>query len=45
MPLSQITLQERDISLLRGLFECRVMTITHATALFFDGKSEAAKNV
>jgi hypothetical protein len=38
-----ISLQDRDIDLLRGLFECRVMTTDHATALYFDGKSEAAK--
>ena len=38
-----ISLQERDVALLRGLFESRVMTNDHATALYFDGKSEAAK--
>jgi hypothetical protein len=38
-----ISLQDRDLSLLRGLLESRVMTTAHATALFFDGKSEAAK--
>ena len=36
-------LQIRDISLIRGLFESRVMTTEHAAALYFDGKSEAAK--
>jgi Replication-relaxation len=41
--LTSINLQNRDIVLLRGLFECRVMTNDHATALYFDGKSEAAK--
>jgi hypothetical protein len=35
--------QERDLKLLRGLFECRVMTKDHATALYFEGKGEAAK--
>ena len=35
--------QDRDFALLRGLFECRVMTTDHATALYFDGKNEAAK--
>lgn len=35
--------QDRDFALLRGLFECRVMTSDHATALYFDGKNEAAK--
>lgn len=43
MPLTSIKLQERDRALLRGLFECRVMTNDHAAALYFDGKSEAAK--
>jgi hypothetical protein len=43
MPLSQISLQERDIFLLRGLFESRVMTTDHATALYFDGKYDPAK--
>jgi hypothetical protein len=38
-----LQLQDRDLALLRGLFECRVMTTDHATALYFDGKSEAAK--
>lgn len=36
-------MQERDAALLRGLFECRVMTTDHTAALYFDGKSEAAK--
>lgn len=38
-----LQLQDRDLALLRGLFECRVMTTDHATALYFDGKNEAAK--
>ena len=33
-----IDLQARDIALLRGLFECRVMTKDHATGLYFEGK-------
>jgi hypothetical protein len=37
-----INLQDRDLALLRGLFECRVMTTAHATALFFDNKIDAA---
>ena len=41
--IDALQLQDRDLALLRGLFECRVMTSDHATALFFDGKSEAAK--
>ena len=43
MPQSSIDLQERDTALLRGLFECRVMTTDHTAALYFDGKGEAAK--
>ena len=38
-----LQLQDRDLALLRGLFECRVMTTDHATALYFEGKGEAAK--
>jgi len=38
-----ISLQDRDLALLRGLFESRVMTNNHAAALYFDGKGEAAK--
>lgn len=36
-------LQERDIALLRDLFESRVMTAAHVAALHFDGRAEAAK--
>ena len=43
MQASPISLQDRDIALLCGLFECRVMTTDHATALYFDGKNEPAK--
>lgn len=39
----RIELQERDIAFLRGLFECRVMTIEHASSLYFDGHGEYAK--
>jgi protein involved in plasmid replication-relaxation len=38
-----LQLQDRDVALLRALFECRVMTNDHAAALFFDGKDQAAK--
>jgi hypothetical protein len=38
-----LQLQDRDLALLRGLFECRVMTTDHATALYFDGNYETAK--
>ena len=34
--------QPRDFRLLRGLFHCRLLTIKHAGALFFDGSEEAA---
>ena len=35
-------LQHRDYEVLRGLFECRMMTLAHATALYFGGKYDAA---
>jgi hypothetical protein len=38
-----IELQPRDIALLCGLFESRVMTLKHVSALYFDGKGEMAK--
>jgi hypothetical protein len=38
-----VALQERDFEILLGLFECRVMTLSHITGLYFGGKSEAAK--
>ncbi len=38
-----ISIQERDLELLRGLYESRLMTLAHAAALHFDGKAEAAK--
>src|SRR5258708_7169456 len=41
--IDSIHLQERDIALLRGLFESRTFTAAHATILYFDGKEEAAK--
>jgi hypothetical protein len=36
-------LQERDIALLKGLFESRLMTLSHVTAIHFAGAAEAAK--
>jgi len=36
-------LQDRDLALLRGLFESRLMTLRHAAALYFQGRQEAAK--
>jgi hypothetical protein len=38
-----LQLTKRDFALLRGLFESRVMTAAHVTALFFDGKREYTK--
>ena len=35
--------QARDLALLRGLFESRLMTTAHIAALYFDRKPEAAK--
>src|ERR1022692_17848 len=37
-----LQLQDRDLIILRGLFESRVMTTAHATALYFDNKTDAA---
>lgn len=36
-------IQERDLSLLRGLFECRVMNAKHIAVLYFEGRAEYAK--
>lgn len=36
-------LQDRDVALLKGLFESRLMTLSQATAIHFGGKHEAAK--
>lgn len=38
-----ISLQDRDVALLRGLFESRVMTARHVAAIYFAGAREAAK--
>ena len=38
-----IDLQERDLDIFVGLFECRVMTLAHIADLYFEGKGEAAK--
>lgn len=40
---NSIHLQERDIDILRGFFECRIMTALHISAIYFDGKKEATK--
>ncbi len=39
----EVVLQERDVALLRGLFEARVMKLSHIARLYFEGKEEAAK--
>ncbi len=41
-PIS-ISLQARDLALLRTLFESRVMIAEHVATLYFDGHAEAAK--
>ena len=38
-----IVLTDRDFALFRGLFEARVMKLTHIAKLYFEGKEEAAK--
>src|SRR5258708_1017336 len=38
-----IALQTRDLILLSGLFECRIMTAEHIASLYFNGSREAAK--
>ena len=38
-----IQLQVRDLNVLRGLFDSRVMTLDHIAALHFDGQREMAK--
>ncbi len=35
-------LQPRDFQFLRGLFECRMMTLAHAASLYFEGRVPAA---
>lgn len=38
-----VTIQQRDLELLRGLFESRLMTLAHVAAIHFGGSFEAAK--
>src|SRR6185503_1843291 len=38
-----VSLQARDLSLLQGLFECRVMTLAHIASIYFEDRREAAK--
>jgi hypothetical protein len=40
---SPIIFQDRDLALMRGLFESRIMTAGHIAALHFNGSKEAAK--
>src|SRR4051794_2923535 len=42
MPES-VLLQSRDFELLKGLFESRVLTLSHIASLHFEGRDEAAK--
>jgi hypothetical protein len=39
----RIQIQKRDVDFLIGLFESRMMTLAHASALHFGGRREAAK--
>jgi hypothetical protein len=36
-------IQDRDLLILRGLFEARVMTAEHVAAIYFEGRYEAAR--
>src|SRR5438093_8265885 len=38
-----IALQPRDFLILRGLFDSRIMTLSHISRLYFEGRDEAAK--
>lgn len=38
-----VQLQDRDIALLKGLFESRIMSLDHIAAIHFGGSREAAK--
>lgn len=38
-----ISIQARDIRILRGLFESRIMTLSHIAELYFENRSDAAK--
>jgi hypothetical protein len=40
---TEVELQERHLAILQGLFESRLMTLTHVTHLFFNRHGEAAK--
>lgn len=36
-----LTFQDRDLTILQGLFECRVMSSEHIAALYFNGSKDA----
>lgn len=38
-----IALQPRDLAVLLGFFESRIMTLAHVAAIYFEGRTEAAK--
>lgn len=40
---SRVQITDRDLALLRGLFESRLMTVAHAARLYFHDSDEAAK--
>ena len=40
---NSLELQNRDAEILRGLFDSRLMTLAHISALYFDGRQEAGK--
>jgi len=37
-----VHLQSRDLAILRGLFESRVMSLNHISLMYFEGRKEAA---
>lgn len=41
--INSFSIQDRDKTLLRGLFESRIMTSAHVAVLYFAGRKEAAK--
>src|SRR5438094_25925 len=38
-----VELQPRDLEILRGLFDARIMTAEHVAAIYFSGRYEAAR--
>src|SRR5438105_12432983 len=41
--LRHVELQDRDMALLLGLFESRLMSLAHIAAIHFEGRKEAAQ--